>query len=194
MIVALFKRNPTLRLREAKAKLSEKGLNVSIKTIRRRLAEAKVQYRPTRQKIFSDETSFWAWVPIKRAWSAAGGRFLQRTDKHPIKIHVWGCFSQRGFGCLELFTQNLNAQKMLQTYEHGLLRSAEKMFGANNKNWILQEDNDPKHRSHLCTSWKAENGITTFDWPSQSPDANPIEIVCSVVKTKFSGRREFTLK
>ena len=50
MIVALFKHNLTLRLREAKSKLAEKGLHVSINTIRRRLAEAKVQYRLTRQK------------------------------------------------------------------------------------------------------------------------------------------------
>ena len=61
------------------------------------------------------------------------------------------------------------------------------MFGANNKDWILQEDNDPKHRSHLCTSWKAENGITTLDWPSQSPDANLIENVWSVVKRKLAA-------
>ena len=59
--------------------------------------------------LFSDEASFWTWVPIKRAWSDAGERFLQRTVKHTIKIHVWGCFSQRGFGCLELFTENLYA-------------------------------------------------------------------------------------
>ena len=56
MIIALFKRNPTLRLHEAKAKLAEKGLYVSINTIRRRLAEAKVQYRPTRQKPLLSET------------------------------------------------------------------------------------------------------------------------------------------
>ena len=43
-MVALFKRNPTLQQREAKAKLAEKGLHISINTIRRRLAEAKVQY------------------------------------------------------------------------------------------------------------------------------------------------------
>ena len=55
MIVALFKRNPTLRLRKAKAELAEKGLHVSINTIRRRLAEAKVQYRPTRQKSLLSE-------------------------------------------------------------------------------------------------------------------------------------------
>ena len=167
-----------------------------------------MQYRPARQKplllevhmekrlawatenvdhdwsnvLFSDEASFWGWVPIKRAWSAAGERFLQQTVKHPIKIHVWGCSSQRGFACLELSTESLNAQKMLQIYEHGLRISAEKMFGANNKDWILQEDNDPKHRSHLSTSWKTENGNTILDWPSQSPDPNPIKNVWSVVK------------
>ena len=90
MIVPLFKRNPTLWLREAKAKLAQKRLHVSINTIRCRLAEAKVQYRPKRQKLllsevhtekrllwatenvdrdwsnvlFLDEASFWAWVPI----------------------------------------------------------------------------------------------------------------------------------
>ena len=163
MIVALFKCNPTFRLREAKAKLVEKGLHFSTNTIRRRLSEANLQYRLTRQKpllsevhmekrlvwatenvdrdwsnvLFSDEASFWAWVPMKRAWSAAGERFLQRTVQHPIKIYVWRCFLQRGFDCLELFTENLNAQKMLKIYENGLLRSVEKMFGANNKDWIL---------------------------------------------------------
>ena len=50
MIVALCKRNPILRLCEAKAKLAEKGLHASINTIRRRLAEAKAQWRPARQK------------------------------------------------------------------------------------------------------------------------------------------------
>ena len=220
MIVALFTLNPIFRLREAKVKLAEKGIHVSINTIRRRLAEAKVQYRPTRQKpllsevhmekcvawatenfdrdwsnvLFSDEASFWAWVHIKRAWSAAGERFLQRTVKQPIKIHVWGCFSQRDFGCLEHFTENLNAPKMLQVYEHGLLRSAEEMFGANNKDWILQEDNEPKHRSHLCTSWKTESGITTLDWPSQSLHVNPIENAWSLVKRKLAGRRALALK
>ena len=74
MIVALLKRNPTLRLREATAKLAEKGLDVSINTIRRRLAEAKVQYRHTREKPLLSEVHMekhlaWATENVDRDWS-----------------------------------------------------------------------------------------------------------------------------
>jgi len=51
---------------------------------------------------------------------------------------------------------------------------AERWFIDKNEDWILQEDNDPKHRSKLCTEWKQQSGIVILDWPSQSPDANPI--------------------
>ena len=88
--------------------------------------------------VFSDESSFWAWTPTKFAWSTTQERLIQRTVKHPIKIHVWGCSSERGFGCLELFTENLNAEKMLKIYRRGLLRSVEKIFKRKNENRVLQ--------------------------------------------------------
>jgi hypothetical protein len=59
---------------------------------------------------------------------------------------------------------------MLKIYQRALLKSAEKWFGSDNESWILQEDNDSKHRSRLCTIWKTENGIQHLDWPAQSPD------------------------
>ncbi|XP_033213878.1 trypsin-1-like [Belonocnema kinseyi] len=77
----------------------------------------------------------------------------------------------------QLFTENLNAPKILQIYERGLLRSATKMFGADTADCILQEDNDPKHRSRLCTAWKTEKGITTLD-----------ENVWNVLKRKLAGK------
>jgi len=79
-------------------------------------------------------------------------RILQRTVKHPVKLHVWGCFCKRGFGCLYLFTDNLNAEKMCTIYQKCLLKSAEKFFGSDRTSWLLQEDNDPKHRSKLCSA------------------------------------------
>lgn len=76
---------------------------------------------------------------------------------------------------MHLFTYNLNAKKMLGIYDKALLSSAERWFINKNEDWILQENNDPKHRSKLCTEWKEQSGIVTLDWPSQSPDANLIE-------------------
>ncbi|EFN75575.1 Transposable element Tcb2 transposase, partial [Harpegnathos saltator] len=57
------------------------------------------------------------------------------------------------------------------------------------EDWILQEDNDPKHRNKLCTERKKQSGIVTLDWPSQSPDTNPIENVWAYLKHKLRGKR-----
>jgi len=78
----------------------------------------------------------------------------------------------------------LNAEKMLKIYQkaNSICTTLYQWFiswfiSIKGEDWILQENNDLKHRSRLCTSWKEKNNIETFDWPSQSPDANPIENV-----------------
>ncbi len=50
------------------------------------------------------------------------------------KIHVWGCFSSKGFGRIVLFRENLISKKLIDIYEEGLLPSA-KEFKINS--WIL---------------------------------------------------------
>lgn len=220
MILRLFQDKPGLSLRFAQMKLRKKGINVSLNTIRSRLHEKNVSFRSTLKKpllsekhvekrlawakenldrdwdnvIFTDESSFWAWSSLSKAWSTKSNRILQRTVKHPLKIHVWGCFCKRGFGCLFLFTDNLNAEKMRTIYQKYLLKSAEKFFGFDKTNWVLQEDNDPKHRSKLCSAWKQQNNVITMKWPAMSPDANPIENVWSYMKMKLKGKPVYTVK
>lgn len=219
-ILNIFQKNPGCSLRKAKKLLLKKGIDISLNTIRHRLLDSKFGWRSTKLKpflnekhvekrlewakanidrdfsnvIFTDESSFWAWIPRRYAWSTRDHPVIQRTVKHPVKVHVWGCFCKQGFGVLHLFTDNLNAQKMNMIYQRCLLKSAQRWFGSDNSSWVLQEDNDPKHRSRLCTEWKRQNGITTLDWPSQSPDANPIENVWAAMKAKLREKRVFNLK
>ena len=35
--------------------------------------------------------------------------------------------------------------------------------------------NDPKHTAKITKEWLRNNSVTILDWPSQSPDLNPIE-------------------
>lgn len=114
--------------------------------------------------------------------------------KHPAKVHVWGCFSASGFGEIICFQRNLDAEFMCHIYEKGLLSSARRLFGDENLDWILQEDNDPKHRSKLAKAWKARNDITELPWPSMSPDQNPIENVWKVMKINISKKKIRTVR
>lgn len=128
-IKLLFDKNPHLTLRQAKEKLLKKGINLSIYTIRARLKEIQVEYRSTIQKplltekqvkrrlewahvnkdrdwtnvMFTDESSFWVMTTRRNVWRKKNEMVLQRTVKHPVKVHVYGCFSYTGFGRLLVF-------------------------------------------------------------------------------------------
>ena len=83
---------------------------------------------------------------------------------------------------------------MCKIYKKGLLGSGYEIFGKNNLGWILQEDNDLKHRSKIAKKWKKKHGIIELPWPSMSPNQNPIENVWQLMKMKISKKKFIQLK
>ena len=54
-------------------------------------------------------------------------------------------------------------------------------------------DNDPKHTSKVVAKWLKNNKVNLLEWPSQSPDLNPIENLWAELKKHVRARRPTNL-
>ena len=85
-------------------------------------------------------------------------------------IMLWGCFSaarDRTTGC------NWRKDECGPSTEISWKKTSSRVLWTSD--WAEGSPSNPKHTAKITKEWLWNNSVTILDWPSQSPDLNPIE-------------------
>ena len=129
--------------------------------------------------LWSDESKFCLFGSDGKRYvrRPVGTRYDVRYQIPTVKhgggnVKVWGCFSYYGVGPLVEIIGNMDKVLYKSILADTMLPFAKSKMP---RGWIFQHDNDPKHTSGVVKDWLKSSKVHILDWPSQSPNLNPIE-------------------
>lgn len=103
---------------------------------------------------------------------------------------TWAGFGANGTTEIVFCEGRINSkyyQNMLQTY---LLPIGPVIGG---ENYVFMQDNASVHKSKSTMEWLAKADIKVMEWPSRSPDLNPIENLWGILVRKvYKDGRQFS--
>jgi transposase len=133
--------------------------------------------------LFTDEKTFQLGATNRRSWQDPDDRKTVEYKRHAPKIHVWGGIGLHFKTKLYFFQKTLVAPLYCKILKARLPPQYKYDLHPHEHNkWILVQDNDPKHtaaQSQKLLDKLAPDRIS--DWPSNSPDFNPIEDAWSMM-------------
>ncbi|KAK3551569.1 hypothetical protein QTP70_019797 [Hemibagrus guttatus] len=125
-------------------------------------------------------------------WRKSNTAFQKKNIIPTVKygggsVMVWGCFADSGPGRLAVINGTMNSAVYQKILKENVRPSVCDL--KLKRTWVLQQDNDPKHTSKSTSEWLKKNKIKTLEWPSQSTDLNPIEMLWHDLKKVVHARK-----
>lgn len=112
-----------------------------------------------------------------------------------VSLHVWGGIARHGKTPLFIIEGNLTAQKYVKLLRYNAIPAAFTLF--DNCAFIFQQDGAPAHTAkttmqylHNCNKVQAYFG--RGQWPSSSPDLNPIENAWALIQSRVDEQHPRT--
>jgi transposase len=103
----------------------------------------------------------------------------------------WGCFAAGGSAALHKIDSIMRKENYVDILKQHLKTSVRKLKLG--RKCVFQMDNDPTHTSKVVAKWLKVNNVKVLEWPSQSPDLNPVEDLWSDLKNIVRARRPTNL-